>query len=212
MFARLVGWSYLASYACSLFGSLVPSWIRGSGDLATQAARVMAHEQLYRLALVSMDINWLLIVGRRVAQLALLMNLGHAFVGAASLMFGFATLRVLLSSPSGAAPRAPVEPLLSMLGAESSSGFNIAMIFLGVASLLFFLLLHRSHYIPRVLALLGVIGSPLLVLVSIGTLIVPKHAGLLQIGWAPMGIAEVGTGLWLAIAGIRASAAEGASV
>ncbi len=57
--------------------------------------------------------------------------------------------------------------------------------------------------------MLGIIGSPLLVLVSIGTLIAPERGGLLQIGWAPMAIAELGTGLWLAIAGIRAPGALG---
>lgn len=224
LYARIVGWTYLLSYACSLFGAIAPSWIRGPGEFATQATRVIAHEPLYRLALVSMDINWVLIVvqafgwyvvlapvGRRLAQLALLMDLGHAFVGAASLMLGFGTLRVYVAAHSGAAPGASLEPLLGVLASESGSGFNTAMIFLGVASLLFFLLLYRSRYIPRALAVLGIIGSPLLALVSIGTLIAPGRAGLLQIGWAPGALAELGTGLWLAIAGIRAPAATAAS-
>jgi hypothetical protein len=39
--------------------------------------------------------------------------------------------------------------------------------------------------------------------VSLGILNFPGHAGTIPSGWAPIFLAEVGTGPWLLIAGIR---------
>ena len=49
------------------------------------------------------------------------------------------------------------------------------------------------------------LGSFLMLVVSLGALIVPEYEYTFKYAaWAPMGIAEVGTALWLMIAGIRA--------
>ena len=63
-YARLAGAMYLFNYATSVFGALTPSSIRGSGDFAEQARRVLASEVLYRTALVGF---WLLFKGLRPA-------------------------------------------------------------------------------------------------------------------------------------------------
>src|SRR5215213_6727819 len=87
-YARLAGFAYLLNYATSVFGYLTPTRIRGSGEFAERAQRVLDSEALYRTALTSMAVGWVLIVvlafalyvtlqpvSRRLAQLALLLEL-----------------------------------------------------------------------------------------------------------------------------------------
>ncbi len=42
-----------------------------------------------------------------------------------------------------------------------------------------------------------------MLIVSLGALTFPEYARTFQYGWAPMGIAEITTGFWLMIRGIR---------
>jgi uncharacterized membrane protein len=90
LYARLAGFMYFFNYLTSMFGVLAPSWITGSGDFVQKSQRVLASEQLYRTALVSMAVGWVLIVflafalyvtlkpvNKRLAQLALFSELGR---------------------------------------------------------------------------------------------------------------------------------------
>ncbi len=111
-YARLAGFMYLLNYATSVFGSVMPDSIRGSGDFAEKARRVVASELLYRTALTSMAIGWVLIdflafslyvtlkpVNKRLAQLALFLEIGQASVGAVTVIFSFLTLGLYNAQP-----------------------------------------------------------------------------------------------------------------
>jgi len=213
--ARVAGFAYLFNYITSVFGVLMPAWIKGSGDFAAKAQRVLASEHLYRTALASMAIGWVIIVilafalyvtlepvNRRLAQLALFFELGQACVGAFTVMVSFGALRLYLLA-SGPLQNEQLEALVSVARDAATSGFNISMIFLGLGSTIFFYLFYQSRTIPRVLAGLGVFASIVMAMVSVASLIYPEHARTFQYGWGPMGIAEVATAFWLMIAGIR---------
>ena len=215
-YARLAGVMYLLNYATSVFGALAPARITGSGDFADRARRVIASEHLYRTALASMVIGWVLIVllafslyvtlrpvNKRLAQLALFLELCQAAVGAVTVIFSFVVLGIYTGQPTGAFQNDQLQALAGAVQSASLSGFNISMTFLGVGSTLFFYLFYKSGYIPRALAGLGVVGSGVMVVVSLSILIFPEYAAQLQYGWAPIGLAEVGTALWLTIVGIR---------
>jgi hypothetical protein len=96
-----------------------------------------------------------------------------------------------------------VQALVRFAAIAPESGFYVAEMFFGPGSFLFFYLFYKSGYIPRAVATLGAIGSVINMLVNFGALIFPAYAGTMQFAWAPMGIAELVTGLWLVIAGIR---------
>jgi hypothetical protein len=205
---------YLLNYATSVFGSLTPDRIRGSGDFAEQARRVAASEFLYRTALTSMAIGWVLIVflafslyvtlkpvNKRLAQLALLLELCQAAVGAVTVIFSFMLLG-LYTTPNGSFQNDQLHALVRIFSANFS-GFNISMMFLGIGSAIFFYLFYKSRYIPRLLAAWGVFASVVMVLVSVAMILFPENAHTLQLGWGPLGIAEIGTALWLTIVGIR---------
>ena len=216
-YARLAGCMYLANYVTALIGVMTPAWIRGSGDFADKAGRVLASEHLYRTALASMAISWVIIVilafalyvtlepvNKRLAQVALFFELGQASVGAVTVILSFAALRLYTAAqPPAPFPSDQLQALVKIIGSAADSGFNIAMTFFALGSALFFSLFYTSRYIPRALAALGVFGSVLMALVSLAMLVFPEFTRALQYGWAPIGIAEVATALWLVIVGIR---------
>ena len=217
--ARLAGFMYLASYVTAMFGYLQPLSIIGSGDFAQKAQRVAASERLYRFALTSMAISWIVIVvlafalyvtlesvNRRLAQIALCFELGQAFIGAVTIIFSLAVLGFYINAHAcGPSQIGQWQTLVRVVGRASASGFNIAMAFFGPGSFLFFYLFYRSRFFPKILAVIGMLGSFLMLVVSLGALIVPEYEYTFKYAaWAPIGIAEVGTALWLMIAGIRA--------
>jgi Domain of unknown function (DUF4386) len=216
--ARVAGFAYLFNYVTSVFAVLTLSRITGSGDFAEKARRVLASEHLYRTALASMAIGWIIIVilafalyvtlepvNKRLAQLALFFELGQSFVGAVTVVVSFAALRLYtLAQASGPFQNEQLQALVSVTrNASENSGFNIAMIFLGLGSTLFFYLFYKSRYIPRALAAFGVFASVVMAMVSLAILIFPEYAGTIQYGWGPMGITEITTAFWLMIVGIR---------
>jgi hypothetical protein len=143
-------------------------------------------------------------VNKRLAQLALFFRLGESFVGAVTVVVSFAMLR-LYTAADGVGPFQDdqLNALVKIAGSVYDSGFLVAMTFLGPGSILFFCLFYKSRYIPKALAMLGVWGSVMFMLVNFGLLVFPEYSGPLQYGWAPIGVAEIGTAFWLLIVGIR---------
>lgn len=226
LYARLAGFMILFNYMVNVFGVLTPSRIKGVGNFAEKAERVLASEYLYRTALTSMAVGWVSIVilafalfvtvepvNKRLARLALLFRLGEAFVGGVTVMWSFSTLR-LYTAAKGIATFSTEElqTLASVTGSATESGFYIAWTFFAPGSFLFFYLLYKSGYIPRVLAALGAFGSVVMLLGNFVALVFPEYTRMVQYGWAPIGIAEITTGLWLMIAGIRSPTVSGSEV
>lgn len=216
-YARLAGFMYLFNYLTSVFGAMAPGWISGSGDFAQKAERVVASELLYRTALVSMTVGWILIiflafslyvtlkpVNKRLAQLALFLEIGQACIGAVTVMFSFATLWLYTAAPVTATfQAAQLKTLVAVTQNTAGTGFQISMMFLSVGSTIFFYLFYKSGFFPRRFAAFSAFASVVLFLVSAGFLLFPAYESRLLIGWAPMGIAEVGTAFLLMIRGIR---------
>ena len=216
-YARLAGLMYLLNYLTSVFGAMAPGWISGSGDFTQKAERVLASELLYRTALVSMTVGWILIVflafslyvilrpvNKRLAQLALFLEIGQACIGAVTVMFSFATLWLYTAAPDTATFHpAQLKALVAVTQYTAGTGFQISMMFLSVGSTIFFYLFYKSGFFPRRFAAFSAFASVVLFLVSAGFLLFPEYESRLLIGWAPMGIAEVGTAFWLMIRGIR---------
>jgi hypothetical protein len=203
------------NYATSVFGALMPDLIRGTGDFAERARRTGASVLLYRSALSSMAIGWVLIVflgfslyitlrpiNKRLAQLALFLELGQASVGAVTVIFSFMVLG-FYTAPAAALQNDQLQTLAGIVGRASESGFNISMTFLGIGSTIFFYLFYKSKYIPRLLAGWGIFASVVMLIVSVAMLLFPDSSRTLQYGWGPMGIAELGTAFWLVIVGVR---------
>jgi uncharacterized protein DUF4386 len=219
-YARLAGFLFLWLILTGLGGALTSSHIAGSGPFAEVAKRVAASEHLYRAALCSELIETMSAavlafalyvtlkpVDPLLAQFAMYWRLGESFIGAAGMMGGFVRLGLYISPQSIAAFRADQsQTLVGLTGDAGFASYNISATFFGIGSILFFYLFFKSKYIPRILSGFGVFASILVPIMCFGSLIFPEYSARLQYGWAPMAIAEVGTGIWLMIFAVKTQA------
>jgi hypothetical protein len=215
-YARIAGAAYITNYATAVLGTMLPMWIVGDGSFSERASRLVEGESLYRWSMVSMSVSWILIivlayslyvtlapVNKRLAQMALLMETCQAAIGAMSVVFSFASLKLYAAARVSSTDIAVHESVNAALQAAAGSGFQIGMMFLGVGSTIYFLLFYRSAYLPRALAIWGIGSSILFFVVSVLILVFPEKSTILQAGWGPMGIAEIVTGIWLVAGRVR---------
>jgi hypothetical protein len=214
-YARLAGLMYLVVLVFDIGGIAIVSAIQGGGNFLDASHRIAGWEPLYRigllLGLVGSLATILLAVGlyvtlKRVdgnlALIALLFRLVEvAGIGTA----GFGTLRIYLAANhAGAFDANQLDALANM--SSGGEGTYISAIFFSAGSTIFFYLFLKSAYIPRIIAGWGLFASPVYMLAFVGSLIAPRYSGIfLGVGSIPILVAEVSTGLWLLIKGIRLS-------
>lgn len=217
VYARVAGFLFLWLIITGLAGALTISHIAGTGTFAETAKRVAGSEHLYRMALASELVEVLSAallafalyvtlkpVNKLLAQIAMYWRLGESFIGAVGVMVGFAKLRLYIhAQPAGALAADQSQTLLDLLRQAGFAEYNISAIFFSIGSIIFFYLFYQSRYIPRILSALGVFASVIVTIMCFGTLIFPEHAATLQFGWAPIAVAEVTTGIWLMLFGIK---------
>src|SRR6202171_334105 len=142
-------------------------------------------------------------VDANLALIALLFRIVETATGAVGAVSAFATLQAYLTANhSNGLEASQLAVLVDVT--SSASGFSVPAIFFCVGSTIFFYLFLRSAYIPRILAGWGVFASVLYLLVFLLILIPPQASGIpLVIGSIPILLAEVSTGLWLLVRGIK---------
>jgi hypothetical protein len=85
------------------------------------------------------------------------------------------------------------------------AGLGIAFIFCGLGTAAFSYLWFKSRYIPRALAAWGIFSALLLSTGGLIIMIFPRVGSALGLSYMmPMGIYEVGLGLWLIFRGLQA--------
>ena len=132
----------------------------------------------------------------RVIENAILAMLTFASFAALALLGGADFIRGL--EPASA------NDLVYALLRVHSWGFQVGFLFLGLGQALFSWLWWKSRYVPRWLAGLGIVASPIMAAMALGIIVWPPLYGLVTMAYmAPMGVYEIGLGLWLLVAGIR---------
>ena len=218
-YARLAGLMYLLVLAFDITGLIIGAFVAGDGDFAAQAHRIVASETLYRfslmLGLAGALSTVLLAVGLYVtvkpldpnlATIGLVFRALEAAIGAVAIVGSFSALELYRAgmgqSPFNAAQLGALQQL-----AESGAGTSVAAVFFCVGSTVFFYLLSRSAYIPRLLSLWGLYSSLLYLVYWAFGLVVPDYPGAITIAASlPILVAEVSTGLWLLTRGIKTPA------
>ena len=216
-FARIAGFMYLWLIVTDMAGLLIISHILGSGSFAEKAERAAASPHLYGFALSSELIESLSVVllafalyvtlkpvDKLLAQIALYWKLGESFIGGAMMIFSFQMLR-LYTSPelTEGLGSGRTQALIQLTGGATSDAYNITAIFFSIGSMLFFYLFFKSRYIPRILSAFGVFASICVTITCFASLIFPEYAATLQYGWAPIGLTELVTGVWLVVCRVR---------
>jgi hypothetical protein len=202
-------------------GVVILSRITGSGNFLEAAHSVAGWETLYRIGLLCGLVGTLstvlLAIGLYVtlkpvdgnlAIAALIFRLAESVIGAVVIVVGFATLQIYLdASDAGAFDTSQLRVLVDLSSRTSTIGTEISVIFFSLGSATFFYLFLRSGYIPRLLAVWGLLGSLLCFAAFVASLLVPHSAELLtSIGGLPVGIAEPVVGFWLLVWGIKRQA------
>jgi hypothetical protein len=215
--ARAVGITYLVAMATSIFSE---AFVRGRlvvpGDAAETARRIMAHEQLFRLGVASELITFvgtlvllssLYVIlrpfGPHLALFAACARLMEAAVCIVMTLTSLDVLRVL----SGAEYLKAFEPdrlyVLARLSiGQHGAAYNMAFFFLGLGSTTFGILWLRSNYIPKPLAILGVLGSALIAAGALLFIVFPDFKIPLPVTMGPIGVFEVTMGFWLLFKGL----------
>ena len=218
--AKVAGVSLLFSMVIVVFANYVllnPLIVRGNA--AETAKNIMAHETQFRVALTCFLIYSASVIVLLAALYIILkpVNQGLALVGALfrlvfALMCLLSTLNMLgaLRLLSGASYLQILEPdRLQALARVSVAGtfddYYIGLPFFGLGATVCAWLWLKSNYIPKGLAVFGVISSAWCVICAFVFLIFPGFAKPVDPYWfdSPMAIFELILSFWLLFKGLR---------
>lgn len=217
--ARVVGFSYVFALVPSIFAEFYVSGRLISGNAIVTAQNIIAHERLYRLGIASnllvfaadvVLITALYIVlekvNRRLALLATFFRLIETTILIVAVLNDFYALRLL----SGASYLTTVTPgVLAALARVSigahGSAYGVALLLFGFGSPVFCYLWLRSGYIPKPLAVWGLLASVWIGICAFVFIVFPELEKVITIGYygGPIFLFELTIGLWLLFKGIR---------
>lgn len=218
--ARIAGLLYLVVVVTGIFSlAYVPSKLSGHGDAAATVGNILAHEQLFRLGIVS---GLLCYTAFLLLPLVLYRLLSPVDRNAAALMVAFAVSSVPISFVS-LANKLDVLSLLDgtnhlqaftadqlhaqvMLSLDAySNGMLVASIFWGLWLLPFGYLVFKSGFLPRILGILLMLGCFGYLIDFLGTVLLHGYAEFLIARYAtlPASLGEIGICLWLLVRGVK---------
>jgi hypothetical protein len=217
--AKVAGWSGLLTFAIVVFANFVLlNPLTVPGNAAATAQNIVAHETQFRLTVVCFLTYSLGVLVLLSALYVILkpVNPGLALVGALSrLVFAFlwllSTLNMLsaLRLLSNANYLQVFEPDRLQALAKLHLGANfddyyVGLPFFGLAATICAWLWFKSNYIPRGLALYGVISSAWCVFCAFVYLIFPHFNKIVNDWWFdfPMAVFELVLSFWLLFKGL----------
>ena len=215
-YARIAGFVYLLIIVLFMSGQFLISHVVGTGDFAQRLGHITDGQLLYRVGLVLQLLSSVFTVllayslyavlkpvNEGIARMAMYWRLGEAIAGLTMLM-PFTALS-LQSNPKYLQSLGVehIQTLVELAKDADFASFNIAILFFSFGSILFFYLFLQTRYIPRALSAFGVFASFVTLLISLGNLIFPAYASVIQFGWVPIFISEIATGIWLWARGVR---------
>ena len=220
--ARIAGAAYFIIIASSiLFMILGPFKLIVKGNTEATFLNISANELLFRggaiydlatyAGVVILSVALFVVlkpVNKNLALVAMLWRLGEAVLGCLTAVLGSLTILLLLSgkdylSAFGAEQR---QALVSLLLDVNSAAISIVFVFLSLGSIVYCYLFYRSRYIPRVLAVFGILTFTITLVGTFAGILYPNDA-LMMFG-APAILFEITIGLWLWIKGIKVEQGE----
>jgi len=187
------------------------------GDAAATAHNILAHELLFRLAVVGDVIALLYVayilllynlfkpVNRNLSLLAAWFSLVGCAVGAVLCVFQVAPLVVLGGAQSLSAFKTEqLQALALMLLQLHAQGSNVSMVLFGSYNLLIGYLIFRSTFLPRVLGVLLAFSGLCYLINCFANILAPAFAARLVPYILMPGVAELLLALWLLVMGVNA--------
>ena len=217
VYARVAGLAYVVVIMLGIFSvSYIDSNILVPGNDAATVDNIMNNELRFRISIASEIIMYALVVllahalyvilktvNKNLALLALLWRIGEAVIGAGvAVLTGFIPL--LLLNGETTFEQDHLQALVGLFLQLRNAGLDVVLIFIGMGGTVFCYLFFKSKYVPRILAVWGMItylSMLTLALVSILSPSLPESVKM--IFYAPGGLFEVIIGLWLLIKGVK---------
>jgi hypothetical protein len=220
---RLAGTLYLVVVVTGMFSlAYVPSHIAVGGDPAAAIDHIRASEPLFRLGIASFLINQVAFLLLPLALFKLLRPSGReaavAMVALAWVSVAVALASVahrmealsLVKETAGALDPDQLKAAVASAISAYGEGMQVTSLFWGLWLAPFGYLVLKSRMLPKALGMLLILGCAGYLVDVFGTLLVPSYAGSSIGGYAllPAALGEIGTCLWLLIAGVRRPALD----
>ncbi len=217
--ARVAGLAYLLIIVTSLpvviftdLNLVVP------GDSAATIDSILANELLYRIgaaydlvmfpSVVVLALALYVIlktVSRNLALLALLWRLGEAIIGVVTVLASLVILHLLSGGGHSAVLEGEqLQALVGLLLNVRTAGLEILTVFLCLGTIVFCYLLFKSRYVPRGLAVWGMLAFLLMLTNTFVSILSPNLPAMIQtVCLIPVALFEVVIGLWLLFKGVN---------
>jgi hypothetical protein len=217
--ARVVGFSYVFALLPSIFAEFYVSGRLVSDNAILTAQNIIAHERLFRLGIAS---NLLVFaadvvlvtalyvvlerVNRRLALVATFFRLIETTILIVAVLNDFYVLRLL----SGASYLTTInsDELAALarvsIGAHGSA-YGVALLLFGFGSPVFCYLWLRSGYIPKPLAVWGLLASAWIGICAFAFIVFPELTKVITVEYygGPIFFFELTIGLWLLFKSVR---------
>jgi hypothetical protein len=218
--ARVVGFSYVFALAPAVFAEFyVSGRLMVSDNAIVTAQNIIAHERLFRLGIASnllvFAADVLLVtalyvvlerVNRRLALLATFFRLIETTILIVAVLNDFYVLRLLTGASSVTTVNSDQLAALARvsMGAHNSA-YGVALLLFGFGSPVFCYLWLKSGYIPKPLAVWGLVASVWIGICSFIFIVFPEVEKVITVGYygGPIFLFELTIGLWLLFKGIR---------
>ena len=226
--ARVVGFSYLFALLPAIFAEFyVSGRLFVSDNAIATAQNIIAHERLFRLGIASNLLVFvtdvLLVtalyvvlerVNRRLALLAAFFRLIETTILIVAVLNDFYVLRLL----SGASYLTTVnsDSLAALarvsIGAHGSA-YGVGLLLFGFGSSVFCYLWVRSGYIPKPLAVWGLLASAWVGICAFTFVVFPELTKVINVGYygGPIFLFELTIGLWLLLKRLGSKRPEASS-
>ena len=214
--ARTAGFLYLIIIVTSLLSMvLIESRLVVPGDDAATFNNIVANELLFRIGALYDLVMFASVVGlavalyivlkpvsKNLALLAMSWRLGEAILGGVTVFVS--SVVVLLVAGNGYLSVFSAEQLRALVAlflGVRAAGLNVVIVFLCLGTIVFCYLFYKSRYIPRWLAIWGMLSFLLMLIQSFAGMLVRGNS-LIVFG-APAILFEIFIGLWLLFKGIN---------
>lgn len=218
-YARVVGFLYMFIIVIGVLnGIFIDSNLIVSGNDAETANNIITNDFLFRTGIVSilvlyagvLILSWALYVllkkvNKNLALLAMLLRSGEAIIGASTVLISFIVLLLLNGKVSS--PVNDIDQLQDLVGIflnVRTAGLDIVLLFVGLGGTIFCYLFYTSMYVPRILAIWGILTYLSMIVLSFISILFPNHPAILEIiPYSLGGLFEIIFGFWLLLKGVK---------
>ena len=216
--ARVAGLMFLFTTVTGAFAEIVRTMFILPGNAAETSNNIMANLQLFRFGVaidlitfmtaVILSVSLYILVkpiSKNLALLGLVFRLGEAFMLVIMTLNSYIVLMLL----SGADyltvfETDQLQALVQLFSNAHETGYNIGLIFVFLGAGVFTYLLLKSNYIPRILAVWGVVGYLVALVGTFAILVLPNPSPMLDSLPYPLAaVYEIVVGFWLMIKGVN---------